>query len=156
MSKDGVDYINVYSKGDTTLGRLLSNFAHTKIDVDGVVFESVESWWYWVKMNNINSSLLLPIFTEGQLTEIQAKRGKEAKVFFRSLYEDESFEFNPSKEELKKIYLLKLEQHQYIKKLLLDSNLPFTHYYVMGDKKIEATSFLWTAKLWEEIREELI
>jgi hypothetical protein len=28
-SEDGVTHINVYSRGNTELGRLLSNFAHT-------------------------------------------------------------------------------------------------------------------------------
>lgn len=156
VRRDGFDYINVYSQSDTTLGRLLSNFAHTKISVGGVVFESVESWWYWMKMVNINKNVLVPLFTDEQLSEIKKQPGKLAKDYFRKLYKDNSFEFNPNKDELKKIYILKLEQHPYIKEMLFKNNLPFEHYYVMGDKKVEAKDFLWTATLWEEIKKELI
>jgi predicted NAD-dependent protein-ADP-ribosyltransferase YbiA (DUF1768 family) len=154
VCRDGVDYINVYSQGATTLGRLLSNFAHTKISVDGEIFESVESWWYWMKMVNINKSVLVPLFSDEHLSEIKTKVGRIAKDYFRKLYKDNSFEFNPSKEELKKVYILKIEQHPHIKEMLLKNDLPFEHYYVMGDKKVEAKEFLWTATLWEEIKKE--
>ena len=45
---DGIDHINVYSRGKTALGRQLSNFASTpfKHPTDGD-FLTVEGWWYW-------------------------------------------------------------------------------------------------------------
>lgn len=153
--RDGVTHINVYSRGETLLGRLLSNFASTEIKIGDEIFSSVESWWYWTKMNAINQTTLLPLFTEDHLQEIKSLPGREAKKFFRKLYPDDSSSFNPSREELKKVYLLKVEQHPKIKELLLKNTLPFQHYYIMGEKKIEATDFLWTAQLWEEVKEVL-
>lgn len=68
---------------------------------------------------------------------------------------------NPTKEELKQIYLLKLEQHPHIKPLLLENTLPFAHYYVMKNKttgiyeKVDSKKYLWTADLWREIKNDL-
>lgn len=152
---DGITHINVYSKSRSPLGRLLSNFAYTPVTIDSLLFESIESWWYWTKMNKINESSLFPLFTQEQLDEIRIKVGADAKAYFRELYKDDSSGFSPSKEELKKAYLAKLEHHPHIKDLLFVNHLPLTHYYVMWDKQLNADEFLWTVQLWEEIKEEL-
>jgi hypothetical protein len=152
--KDGIDHVNVFSKSKTKLGRMLSNFAHTPITLDNNTFQSIESWWYWTKMNNINTSLLFPFFTEDQITEIKNKIGKDAKSYFRELFSDDSSSFNPTKDDLKLAYEQKLLEHPDIEKMLLENELPIAHYYMMFDKQINADSTLWTAKLWEEIRLE--
>lgn len=153
---DGITHINVYSKGKTELGRLLSNFAHTPIILDFNCFESIESWWYWIKMNNINDSLLVKKFSDEELETVKAKIGAEAKSYFRSLYSDkDTSRFNPTKEQLKEIYIHKLNQNLSVKNLLKESNLPFSHYYIMFDKKINADEYLWTAELWQDIKQEL-
>lgn len=47
---DGVDHINVYSRGRTGLGRVLTNFAHTPFTVpEHGTFASVEGYWYWLQ-----------------------------------------------------------------------------------------------------------
>lgn len=153
--QDGITHVNVYSKSRSKLGRTLSNFAHTPITIEEDHFESIESWWYWTKMNNINKSVLFPVFSPEQISEIKKKIGKEAKSYFRDLFKDDSSSFSPSKEELKAAYLQKLKEHPEIEKMLLENTLPFTHYYMMFDKKVDADSTLWTAKLWEEIKLEL-
>lgn len=151
---DGFDHINVYSKSRSKLGRMLSNFAHTPITIGENTFESIESWWYWMKMNNINKSALFPTFTEEQLSEVKAKIGKEAKEYFRSLYKNDSSPFNPTKEELKGAYLQKLVEHPEVEKMLFNNNLPIAHYYMMFNKKVSADSTMWTAQLWEEIKSD--
>ena len=40
--------------------------------------------------------------------------------------------------------------------MLLNYNGEFDHYYVYGDKKVIPESTVWTAKLWEQIRDELL
>jgi len=155
QNTDGINHINVYSKGKTELGRWLSNFARTPINTKKAQFVSVESWWYFMKMEKINASCLLPMFDEEKLRDIKRRPGKEAKDYFRFLYKNDTAEHNPTKEELKKIYKLKLEQHPKIEKLLLKNSLPLTHYYVMFDKKVSADEYLWTVELWEEIKTEL-
>ena len=151
---DGLDHINVYSKSRSKLGRMLSNFAHTPITINEIRFESVESWWYWKKMNNINNSSLFPLFIQFQLLKIRTLVGKYAKAYFRENYKEDSKQFNPSRQELKETYLQKLIEHPEIKKILIENTLPIDHYYMMFDKKISAESTMWTAKLWEEIKKE--
>ncbi len=151
---EGIHYVNVYSKSNTTLGRLLSNFAATKITIDNQVFESVESWWYFTKMTKINNAFLVPVFSEEHLEEIKKKPGFLAKKYFRELFKEDSLQYNPSKKDLKKAYICKLEQHPQIKELLLENKLPFKHYYIMGGKKIEADEYKWTVDLWDEIKQE--
>jgi predicted NAD-dependent protein-ADP-ribosyltransferase YbiA (DUF1768 family) len=148
---DGIDHINVFSKSRSKLGRMLSNFAHTPFTLDGNKFESVESWWYWTKMNNINKSVLFPIFSDEQLDTIRFLIGKDAKSYFRELHKADSSSFSPEPFELKRTYLQKLEENPDVKKELMENKLPIDHYYMMFDKKISAASSMWTAKLWEEI-----
>ena len=151
---DGFDHINVFSKSRSNLGRMLSNFAHTPITINENKFESVESWWYWMKMNNANKASLFPSFSEEHISAIKLKVGKEAKEYFRSLFKDDSYMFNPSKDELKEAYIQKITEHPEIEKALLDNKLPLDHYYMMFDKKISAESTMWTALLWNEIKNE--
>lgn len=40
---DGIDHINIYSKGKTELGCLLSNFAFSPFTINNDTFPSVES-----------------------------------------------------------------------------------------------------------------
>jgi len=155
-SGDGVTHINVFSKSRSKLGRMLSNFADTPIATETDRFVTVESWWYWMKMKNINESCLIPLFSEEQLNEVKNKAGKEAKDYFRALYKTDSSEYSPSKNQLKEIYKLKLEQHSEVKELLLANTLPLAHYYIMFDKKVSADSTLWTALLWDEIKQEYL
>lgn len=154
--EDGVTHVNVYSKSRCLLGRLLSNFAHTPFEINGLRFESVESWWYVTKMQNINADALFPIFTVENIEEVRTSIGKEAKKKFRALYKEDSKQFSPTPEEVKSVYLHKAKAHQELSKLLLENTLPFAHYYMMFDKKVNADEHLWTAELWNEVKEELI
>ena len=45
---DGRTHVNVYSRGRTSLGRDLSNFAHLPFELDGLAFASVEGFWFWL------------------------------------------------------------------------------------------------------------
>jgi hypothetical protein len=158
---DSISHVNIYSRGKTPLGQVLSNFAHTPITVGDDTFESVESWWYWTKMNKINDSSLVPIFDDQQLSTVKTLVGNDAKTYFRNQYTvKDTTQFNPTKEELKQIYLIKLEQHPRIIPMLLNNTLPFAHYYIMKNKdtgiyeKVD-NNYLWTADLWREIKEEM-
>jgi predicted NAD-dependent protein-ADP-ribosyltransferase YbiA (DUF1768 family) len=154
--EDGVTHVNVYSKSRCLLGRLLSNFAHTPIEQEGLKFESIESWWYYTKMKNINAGGLFPIFTEEQLNEVSKSVGNSAKQKFRELYKEDSTSYNPTREEVLEIYILKAESHEDLNRLLLENKLPFSHYYMMFDKKVNADDYLWTAELWNEVKEKII
>lgn len=131
---DGKNHINVYSKGETYLGRQLSNFANTPFTFKSRKFASVEGWWYYYMTGN---------------EEVCMMYGWKCKEFGRSL-QHTSFEA-PTKELLFEVYLTKLHYNKFIEDLLKQSELPFTHYYAYGNLK-RITCWEWTGALWEEVR----
>lgn len=135
MIHDGKDHINVYSKGETKLGRMLSNFAYTPfiLPIAGR-FDSVEAFWHWWRSGGR---------TNKRLHGFQASNQKY--VIERD---------PPSPELLKRVYLRKLKYQTPLKEALMKSTLPFTHYYVYGGLR-KATPWEWTGSLWHDIREEL-
>lgn len=68
---DGPSPLNVYSKADEELGRLLSNFAHTPFVMDGITYASVEGFY---------SSLFWPEGDQGRRAAV-ALSGGSAKAF---------------------------------------------------------------------------
>ncbi len=49
---DGIDHVNVYSRGRTPEGRLLSNFAPTPFTLHGVTFASVEGFYQSMRFDD--------------------------------------------------------------------------------------------------------
>lgn len=132
---DGVDHINVYSKGVTELGRLLSNFAATPFSIGGLLFRSVEGWWYW-RLTGIDRCRFLS--------------GYAAKEFGRT----QTIVNRPiTKEELLVVYQAKADQNETVCKMLKanEGELPYDHYYLYGDKVVE-TKWRWTGQLWSEVK----
>lgn len=113
---DGINHINVYSKGNTLLGRLLSNFAHTPFRlVDHGSFASVEGYWYWLSTKDDRLRLL---------------HGAEAKQYGREVRgtdwpKDEEFKKN-----IKKALKAKILGSPSVQSLLKENTLPLKHYYV--------------------------
>lgn len=46
--EDGAKPINIWSRADEEIGRLMSHFAHTPFSLDGVEFGSVEAFYSWL------------------------------------------------------------------------------------------------------------
>lgn len=134
---DGIDHINVYSKGKTELGRLLSNFAYTPFKYNGVKFASVEGFWYWW------------ITEQDSLKDLYGIRAKTEGRKYPPI------RLEPRKDQLEVVYYAKLRDNPHIVDLLVESELPLTHYYVYRGKKVPVEKYEWTARLWEEIRKEL-
>lgn len=134
---DGIDHINVYSKGKTLLGRKLSNFADTPFELsnDGF-FRTVEGYWYWI-MTGLEELRTLPGWECKQV-------GKRATLLRTC----------PTKTELSKAYRAKLEAHSDIAEALRNNKLPLAHYYVYNGKVVEPKEWQWTAQLWNEIIKE--
>lgn len=141
---DGIDHINVYSKGKTHLGRLLTNFAHRPFNhyKDGY-FASVEAYWYWLSSGKTHD-------------EIRPLHGFDCKKIGKTLprIETEDFECH-----IKKAILESIEQNEAVKSLLRDNTLPLAHYYVYGAgytaKHIYLPQYDWIIDYLNEIREYL-
>lgn len=135
---DGVTHINIYSRGKTNLGRMLSNFAPIGFThpIHGR-FESVEGFWYWLSLGMKPNH---DIFR--RLVGHEAKRvGKEQIEVFGRVD-------NPSfNEEILEAIRCKLRQNKDLLKMLTESTLPFEHYYWYGDenspKVYNMTKYQW-------------
>ena len=134
--KDGVEFINMYSKAKTSMGRMISNFYHFPIETEDGHFESVEGYWYW---------LSLPV---NKKTEIMRRLyGYKAKQTGRELrqeYGEENLRFDDRFEEkILAAIRYKVERN---KNLIKDKykDLPIIHYYTFDGKVFDVTEdFPW-------------
>lgn len=139
---DGVDHLNVYSKGRTALGRELTNFAHVPFNhPDFGFFASLEAYWYWIS-------------TGMQHDDLRRFYGATAKsVGIRHLpvkIDDETF-----KNHIRDALRLKIAQNKKLCEAMRQSTLPFRHYYVHdGNPPMvnEPKRHLWQMEALEEIR----
>lgn len=137
--KDGIDHINVYSKGKTELGRLLSNFAHTPFvtEEDGS-FQSMEGYWYYILSGN---DYLRSLY--GYIAKVRG----EGNYFLKNWKTFKGF-----KDKIRKGLRAKLEQNPDIVELLIESDLPLEHYYIFGNHVVEPTEFRWMIDMLESQR----
>lgn len=139
---DGIDHINVYSKGKTELGKFLTNFAHTPVTTEDGHFESIEGYWYWLSCNDDDLRLL---------------HGWKAKELGRKL---EALDWCDDDEFKRKI----LAAIEWKIRWALDSSfyfpykestLPFVHYYVYDNKIIKPKEGKWIMDFLESFRKAL-
>lgn len=138
-AEDGVTHINIYSKGATELGRLLTNFAYTPFnhDIFGQ-FASVEGFWYFVKTG----------FKHDHLRDLH---GVAAKKEGKQL---EAAHFPYFQQAILSAIRCKMRQPKLLQ-LLAESTLPFEHYYYGtpdNAKVIELPQYQWIVDEFERIR----
>lgn len=140
--KDGIDHINIFSRGETELGRMLSNFAHLPIQFyEHEQAESLEGYWYFLITGSMHPQLL----------KLHGWNAKEQGRKFEETVKPWDPDFRAK---IIRAMKLKVEQHPKLKSSLKDSVLPFAHYYVFNGVKKEA-GFEWIVEAWENIRKEL-
>ncbi len=140
--EDGITHINVYSKGKTELGRLLSNFAETPFKHEKYgYFASMEGYWYFVK-------------TGCEHDELRRLYGASAKAqgmrFHIVPIEDDEF-----KTLICQGITAKIRQNPTLEKMLAESQLPLTHYLVYGSKVVPLPQHSWQMECLEDLRREL-
>ncbi len=149
-TEDGVTHINVYSRGRTELGRLLSNFAHTPFTHPKFgEFASVEGFWYWLSLGEQYNELRSLYGHKAKMVanDLKAKGAKVCKLRLFQKYVQEAI-------------TCKLEQNPHIYKMLKESSLPLLHYYVYGSdltnpdkyKIIHLKEQLWITQHLEYLR----
>ncbi len=128
--------VNIGLRGETEAECMLSNFAHTPFDLDGVHYESVEAFWQSIK------------FPEGSkdraetagLVGGKAKRAGKFTIGIREIdYQGQRIEVgSPEHHDLmKRAIRAKLEQNPEVLKLLLDTgDKQITHVLKTPDGKI--------------------
>jgi len=127
---DGVTHINIYSKAKTELGKWLSNFADCgSLSLPEGNFRTVEGYWMFLKTRDERFKTL---------------NGFECKKLGQSLKSDVEVD-EIFREKIKNAIDVKLRNNSSMSKALADSDLPLTHYYQYGSKRVDAgyTWILW-------------
>jgi hypothetical protein len=144
---DGMTEINVYTKGRTRLGRLLTNLSDLPVNhpVYGM-FRTAEGLWYYLKTGCKHESL-------------RAMSGFDAKKFGNTLEVVWNQDF---KEQFLIGVRAKVMDNEELKELLRGSDMPFVHYYYFGSpyadkppKVICPRDSDWQMEFFEELRREL-
>lgn len=144
---DGVDHINVYSRGRTELGRVLTNFAHTPFTVpEHGTFASVEGYWYWLQCpDGAARERLRP------LHGFRAKQvGRELRIPDYARVHDLEF-----RRRVARAIREKIRQTPGLAAMLAASTLPFAHYYVYGEKVVVPANNQWILESIEYFRAKL-
>lgn len=142
--EDGVTHINVYSKGRTELGRLMSNFAYSPFThpFHGD-FDSIEGYWYWLSTG------------DDRLRKLSGYEAKKLGRELRSADRPSDDLFTNFQVCIKEAIDAKVKSNGRLRELLRLSSLPFVHYYVMYDKVLPQPSDDWIMRHWEKTRREL-
>lgn len=141
--EDGITHINIYSKGKTELGRLLSNFSRTPFTYEPYgYFESAEAFYYW--------------YCTGQ-------KHDDLKVLYGFNAKNKGIQYNSDRidilgltcddfEILQNSLVRKIACNPDIANLLKESTLPFYHYYNYSGKVIIPEGVDWLSEIYEQIR----
>ena len=153
--KDGIDHINIYSKGKTPLGKFLSNFAYAEIETEDGEFVSVEGYWYWLLCGSD------PKTATKEREGLRLVFGFDAKNLGRKILEaqdslderkvDSETDFQ---RKIKAAIKFKIDNNPKYKSELAKCTLPFEHYYVFYGKVKEPTSHRWIIDYLDELRKE--
>jgi hypothetical protein len=146
-TKDGIDHINIYSKGNTDLGRLLSNFAWSPIEIEDGKFNSLEGYWYWLLSDK-----------DAKAEPLRKLYGYKAKEYGRQIKvrdwprNDEKIAFRLR---FMRAMRAKIEQQPHLAQMLAQCTLPFEHYYVYNGKASKVPGCKWMLGYWDQLREGL-
>lgn len=125
---DGEDHINVFSRGDTELGRMLSPFARIGLEhPDYGFFESLEGFYVYAA-------------TGFQHDSLRHAWGRRAKALGKELERVYCEDFEAI---LKKTIEYKVCQNPELCNRFHQCTLPLKHYYVFGDKRVPAKGAQW-------------
>lgn len=150
---DNVDHINIWSRGKSELGRLLSHFNHQPfVHPHYGPFYSMEGLWYFARAG----------FNEKLTNRLRYLSGYRAKKLGRQFPYVKHDHF---KEVIIAANYQKIIQNENLMKLMRDSELPFDHYYTFGDtdgkdegenlQHITPNNSDWLIEGFEEIRRAL-
>ncbi len=144
-AKDGIDHINIYSKAQTRLGKLLSNWADIPFThpEDGR-FATIESYWYWLKLAGHPAR-----------EQLRHLKGWPAKELGRSLAPDSTPLSLEGREKIKQAIRLKIAASDELRSLMKANKLPYKHYYVYSNVVREPTSDKWLVDFITELTKEI-
>lgn len=118
---DGVDHINVYTKGATSLGKALSNLARIELTHPRYGrWPSVENLWYWLSTGK-------RAHLEDEFRQCSPWDAKRIGTPM------ERVKYPEFEQEILEAIEFKIKQNQWLADELKESTLPLTHYFVYGN-----------------------
>ncbi len=138
--KDGVDHVNIYTRGATALGRSLSNLYECNIEHPYFGhFRTLEGLWFYMKTG----------FREDSFRLIKGLAARE-------LGKKMDTEFYPLFSKMFKLGMLeKLERNPQLQQDLVTNELPLLHYYVYNKAVINQDRHQWQLDYWMLLRAAL-
>lgn len=138
---DGIDHINIYSKGETELGRWLSNFTKEYFICDDGEFASIEAYWYWLGCDHAKKDQLRDLY------------GYLAKKIGRELGAKDWQDTDEFKDKIKTAMQIKLFTNRKMEQEFKKSTLPFKHYYISSNNQVILVPDAdWILEHWEKLR----
>lgn len=151
-AKDGVDHINIYSKGKTSLGRALTNMFQFTFEYNGCTFHSVEQAWHYFKFLDINPLVAQHILSLENsydcLKYARANSVPETVAFVQT---------DAFRNRIKDVIITRLQADDALRVQLKNSVLPFKHYFVYGADAVrdQSDKYSWLIQIFEDLRTEL-
>lgn len=138
--EEGITHINIYSKAQSPLGRYMSNFDRCHIEISLGYFASIEGLIFY-----------LGSFDERLRTLSGANAKAAGNIMDRGIR---------LPEDVFRRFIIEAMEHKvdannHLKHLLETCDLPFTHYYVYGNKKVTVQGWDWQIEEWDKIRKRL-
>lgn len=147
-TKDGKEHINIYSKGRTKLGVMLSNLFHYEFETEFGYFSSIEGYWHFLGLPENSPRHILK--------DLYGSYAKEMGSNLKSLYG--SIRIDSFEQKISKAIKTKFYHHDIY--LLEDSmlyHLPFYHYYVFGDRIVDVSNkYRWMLVEIDKIRNSIL
>lgn len=169
---DGVDHINVYSKGKTNLGRMLTNFYRHPVKIGEYgVFYTLEGFWYWlwsaeiIRHYQVSGFYTFDIRIEGLRNDLMTIDGYLAKQVGREIIAllPDAPMTEPT-EEFKQVFCnaikLKIATIPELSRAFIESYpKPLFHYYVYGKPPMTKVVFpknhAWLLEFLNDYRDTL-
>lgn len=124
---DGIDHINTHNKSKTELGRMLGQFYHAPFKhLWFGPFNTVEGFWYYIKSGA----------TDDAYRTISGYRAKDRYLSTTNLAARRQRVIPDFDKIVMSANYWKIEKNPAIKKLFLESTLPFDHYYLHGPGEV--------------------
>lgn len=143
---DGITHINIWTSGKTELGRALANFTYSQFDVPGLgPFNSMEGYWWFIKTSSKTDE------ETKSRNKLRALSGRNAKDTGRN---GKLLKIRGFKDLIAWGMYQKIVQNEKLKKLLIESTLPFEMYWLKEDSVVEVypSGWEWQTEVVDKIR----
>lgn len=147
--EDGINHINIYSKGKTPIGRFLSNFADCNVETEDGPFRTIEGYWYWLSASELYNDKSI-------LEQLRTTNGWESKQLGRKLRAADWVKTPWFYEKILRAIATKVQTPWCVEQLIKTGQLPFFHYYVVNGKVAMPKDGLWMVQFIQEFRDELV